>query len=341
MKLRNPWGSKEWSGRWSDEDAGRNPAVAHTLQTECDHTPAADDGVFCIRYEDLLRNFTRLEVCKVREGWHEHRKLLPMPRPTTAGQQFHALCLKGTADRSWMEFLLFQPGGREGGELHDRSLDLGGSHADLSLTLIHTPDPTPAGVRGWELTAIGRRENAAVVSLEEPGVRGGGGRSHLLLPLGGFCRANDRAICDGLATALVLYSSSPVEATTVSLSAAEVARCLLLRAKGGGGRTESTECNGGSIWLHRLKDNIGLVVVENQHATKTARVKYDAGGQNVTCSRGAAKTVDTIAPGHFQVCDTTCNMIPPLWLERQPSSDRLFIVVSHYVIALIFLTGCL
>ena len=38
-----------------------------------------------------------------------------------------------------MEFLLFQPGGREGGELHDRSRFLGGAHADLSLTLIHTP----------------------------------------------------------------------------------------------------------------------------------------------------------------------------------------------------------
>lgn len=96
VKLRNPWGSKEWRGRWSDEDAERNPAVAHMLQTECDHTPAADDGVFCIEYADLLRNFTRLEVCKVREGWHEHRKLLPMPRPTAAGQEFRALSVKGT-----------------------------------------------------------------------------------------------------------------------------------------------------------------------------------------------------------------------------------------------------
>lgn len=174
------------------------------------------------------------------------------------------------------------------------------AHSVSLVSGTETPDPTPAGVKGWKLTAIGSRANDAVVSLEEPGVRGGG-TSHLLLPLGGFCRANDPAICNGLATALVLYSSSAVEATTVSLTAAEVARCLLLRAKGGGERTESSEFRGGSIWLHRLKDNIGLLVVENQHATKTARVGYDGGGRNVTCSRGAAKTVDTIAPGHFQV----------------------------------------
>ena len=138
-------------------------------------------------------------------------------------------------------------------------------------------------------------------------MRGGGGHntssSHLLLPLGGFCRACDPAICDGLATALVIYSSAALQATTVSLSSAEVARCLLLRAKGGGERTSTSEFRGGSaqILLHRFKDDVNLIVVENNHATRTARVEYDCGGRNITCSRGARKTVDTIAPGHFQV----------------------------------------
>lgn len=210
------------------------------------------------------------------------------------------MSLVGTAERSWMEFLLFQPGSREGGELHDRSVELG-VYADLSLTLIHTPNPTREGMREWKLVAAGRRDNSAVVSLEEPGVRGG--TPHLLLPLSGFCRACDPALCDGLSTALVLYSSSVLQASTVSLSAAEVARCLLLRAKGGGDRTTTTEVRGSDqqINIYQLSDNIKLVVVENQHPTRTARVVYDGGGQNITCSRGDKRTVDTIAPRHFQV----------------------------------------
>lgn len=240
---------------------------------------------------------------QVREGWHEHRKIFPMPRPTRGGQEFRAVSLTSAAERSWMEFMLFQPGGRAGGELYARSSDLG-AYADLCLTLVHTPDPTPQGARGWELVAGGHRKNSAVVSLEEPGVRGG--TSHLLLPLGGFCRACDPSICDGLATALVLHSSSAMQATTVLLSPAEVARCLLLRAKGGGERTAITKIRGSEgpgqdIVLYRLKDNILLAVVENQHPTRTARVEYDCGGRNITCSRGNRQTVDTIAPRHFQV----------------------------------------
>eukprot|EP01043_Picozoa_sp_COSAG02_P003225 COSAG02_NODE_78_length_40609_cov_19.893730_10_plen_315_part_00 len=240
---------------------------------------------------------------QVREGWYEHRKILPMPRPTRGGQDFRAVSLTCVAERSWMEFMLFQPSGREGGELYDRSIGLG-AYADLCLTLIHTPDPTPQGARGWELVAGGRRGNSSAVSLETPGVRGG--TSHLLLPLGGFCRACDPSICDRLAAALVLYSSSAVQATTVSLSPAEVARCLLLRAKGGGERTKSTKIRGSEgpgldIILHTLKDNVLLAVVENQHHIRTARVEYDCGGNNLTCSRGDRQTVDTIAPRHFQV----------------------------------------
>lgn len=249
-----------------------------------------------------------------------------MPRPTKEAQEFRAVSLVGIAERSWMEFMLFQPGAREGGDLHERSIDLGDAYADLSLTLFHTPDPTPEGVRGWELVAAGRRENSAAVSLEEPGVRGG--TPHLILPLGSFCRACEPALCDGLTTALVLYASSALQATTVSLTAAEVARCLLLRAKHGGKRSEIWEEDGPDqqITMYTLKDNLSLVVVENLHLTRTARVKYDMGGENITCSRGQMNSVDTIAPRHFQVLRVDSEIDHRnAWSWRSSTSTRSYV----------------
>jgi Calpain family cysteine protease len=69
--MKNPWGESEWNGPWSDGSSQWTPESIRAL----DHT-FGNDGVFWIRYEDMLRKYdtiykTRLfsEEWKVTQQW--------------------------------------------------------------------------------------------------------------------------------------------------------------------------------------------------------------------------------------------------------------------------------
>mmetsp|Transcript_6717 Transcript_6717/g.11290 ORF Transcript_6717/g.11290 Transcript_6717/m.11290 type:complete len:845 (-) Transcript_6717:102-2636(-) len=75
VKLRNPWGSLEWNGDWSDS----SPLWTEEMQEEIERISQEDDGMFWMSFEDMLKNFYAINVCMVRhEGYHprpwiEHR----------------------------------------------------------------------------------------------------------------------------------------------------------------------------------------------------------------------------------------------------------------------------
>lgn len=56
LKLRNPWGRTEWTGRWSDGSEEWTPDWMHKLNHKF-----GDDGVFWISYEDLLRHYQHFD----------------------------------------------------------------------------------------------------------------------------------------------------------------------------------------------------------------------------------------------------------------------------------------
>lgn len=53
VKLRNPWGEKEWTGDWSDNSNRWTPELKEQLSVE-----NKDDGIFFMQYEDFIKYFS-------------------------------------------------------------------------------------------------------------------------------------------------------------------------------------------------------------------------------------------------------------------------------------------
>lgn len=63
IKIRNPWGQKEWTGAWSDKSPLWTPELRKQLNAE-----NANDGVFFISFEDYLKFFYVTTICKFIDG---------------------------------------------------------------------------------------------------------------------------------------------------------------------------------------------------------------------------------------------------------------------------------
>eukprot|EP00658_Telonema_sp_P-2_P009957 TRINITY_DN13719_c0_g1_i9.p1 TRINITY_DN13719_c0_g1~~TRINITY_DN13719_c0_g1_i9.p1 ORF type:complete len:679 (-),score=140.25 TRINITY_DN13719_c0_g1_i9:129-2165(-) len=62
VKLRNPWGSQEWAGDWSDTSTRWTPDMCDRLR----HNPVLDDGEFYMSLRDMCTVYTRLLWVMVR-----------------------------------------------------------------------------------------------------------------------------------------------------------------------------------------------------------------------------------------------------------------------------------
>ncbi|KAI1628842.1 hypothetical protein EDD37DRAFT_23259 [Exophiala viscosa] len=66
LKLRNPWGKKEWTGKWSDGDSVWNASWMDLL----DHK-FGNDGIFWISFEDLLKKYQIIDRTRIfGPEWH-------------------------------------------------------------------------------------------------------------------------------------------------------------------------------------------------------------------------------------------------------------------------------
>lgn len=66
--IRNPWGSFEWNGDWSDKSPLWTPELREELQVVSD----PEDGTFWMAFEDFVQHFDSMNVNRVRQ-WSEHR----------------------------------------------------------------------------------------------------------------------------------------------------------------------------------------------------------------------------------------------------------------------------
>lgn len=60
LRLRNPWGQGEWRGRWADRSREWTPKILKELAYEF-----SDDGTFWMCWEDFVRHFSNVHVCRL------------------------------------------------------------------------------------------------------------------------------------------------------------------------------------------------------------------------------------------------------------------------------------
>ncbi len=70
LKLRNPWGKKEWTGKWSDGSSEWNAKWFELLNHRF-----GNDGIFWISYEDMLKKYQHFDRTRIfNESWHVTQK---------------------------------------------------------------------------------------------------------------------------------------------------------------------------------------------------------------------------------------------------------------------------
>ena len=105
LRLRNPWGHYSWKGDWSDDSAIWTLQLREMLMPH-----GASDGVFWISFDDVLRYFDCIDICKTRVGWSEVRLRGTLP-PLSSLR--HLSCVLLTVlEPTETEFTLFQEGQR-------------------------------------------------------------------------------------------------------------------------------------------------------------------------------------------------------------------------------------
>lgn len=91
MKVRNPWGEKEWTGGGSDSDKKFWNSVSPAEKRLLGYSEK-NDGVFFMFWEDFLEYFQVINICKVDDKANYYYEELNYPKDVPV---FTALTTRG------------------------------------------------------------------------------------------------------------------------------------------------------------------------------------------------------------------------------------------------------
>ncbi|XP_020283731.1 calpain-D-like [Pseudomyrmex gracilis] len=281
LRLRNPWGHYSWKGDWSDDSPIWTPQLREMLMPH-----GASDGVFWISFDDVLKYFDCIDICKTRVGWSEVRLRGTLP-PLSSLR--HLSCVLLTVlEPTETEFTLFQEGQRNS-EKSQRS------QLDLCVVVFRTRSPAAP--------EVGR-----LVEHSKRQVRGFVG-CHKMLERDLYivvCLAFNHWHTGMEDTSsypeyvLAIHSSKRLLVEQISPPAFVLADAIISLTLAKGQRHEGRE---GMTAYYLTKGWAGLVVmVENRHVNKWIHVKCDCHeSYNVVSTRGQLRTADSVPPLHRQV----------------------------------------
>ncbi|XP_071056352.1 calpain-D isoform X3 [Onthophagus taurus] len=281
LQLRNPWGHYVWTGDWSDESELWNPALRQELMPE----GPQNDGTFWISFNDVLKYFDCIDICKVRHGWNEIR--LSGVLPPLASQQHLSCILLTILEPTEVDFTLFQEGQRKSEKSQRSQLDL--------CIVVFKARSNSSNI--GNLVEHSKRQVRGFVGCNkmlEPA-------EYIVVPLAfNHWHTGLDDIRSFPRYVLAIHSSKKVLAEHITPPLYILADSIISLTLARGQRHEGRE---GMTAYYLTKGWAGLVVmVENRHENKWIHVKCDCQeSYNVVSTRGTLKTVDSVPPLNRQV----------------------------------------
>ncbi|XP_063703467.1 calpain-D [Culicoides brevitarsis] len=278
LKLRNPWGHYSWRGDWSDDSDLWTDDLRDALMPH-----GASEGVFWISFEDVLKYFDCIDICKVRSGWNEVRLLGTLQPLCTL-----SCVLLTVLEPTEAEFTLFQEGQRNS-EKSQRS------QLDLCVVVFRTRNPANPEV--GRLVEHSKRQVRGFVGCHKMLERD----LYLLVCLAfnhWHTGIEDPSLYPQCV--LAIHSSKKLLVEQITPPSYLLADAIISLTLTKGQRHEGRE---GMTAYYLTKGWAGLVVmVENRHENKWIHVKCDCQeSYNVVSTRGELKTVDSVPPLQRQV----------------------------------------
>ncbi|UYV62565.1 CAPN15, partial [Cordylochernes scorpioides] len=273
VRLRNPWGHYSWKGDWSDHSKKWTPRLREMLMPH-----GADEGVFWMTFQDVLKYFDCIDICKVQPAWHEVRLQGVLPS-NAADQDSSAVTVLTVLQATEVEFSLFQEG--------QRSRPSERPQLDLCVVVFRAADPETGQV--GNLVKHSKRQ-----------VRGFVG-CHAMLEPGMYivvCLAFNHWHTSGSSEAypkflLAVHSSKRLVVEKVRPGVYLLADAII-------NLTLDTRGREGMTAYYLTKGWAGLVVVvENRLPDRCVQVICECSeSANVVSTRAALRTVDSIPPLH-------------------------------------------
>lgn len=281
LRLRNPWGHYSWKGDWSDDSPIWTSQLREMLMPH-----GASDGVFWISFDDVLKYFDCIDICKTRVGWSEVRLRGTLP-PLSSLR--HLSCVLLTVlEPTETEFTLFQEGQRNS-EKSQRS------QLDLCVVVFRTRSPAAPEV--GRLVEHSKRQVRGFVGCHKMLERD----LYIVVCLAfNHWHTGMEDISSYPEYVLAIHSSKRLLVEQISPPAFVLADAIISLTLTKGQRHEGRE---GMTAYYLTKGWAGLVVmVENRHVNKWIHVKCDCHeSYNVVSTRGQLRTADSVPPLHRQV----------------------------------------
>jgi hypothetical protein len=70
LNIRNPWGEFEWDGDWSDKSDRWTDRMKQAL----DPVLEDNDGTFWMSYEDVIKHFINISICRISDYYEVRSK---------------------------------------------------------------------------------------------------------------------------------------------------------------------------------------------------------------------------------------------------------------------------